>query len=480
MEKNLKILEVINEQKNLTQREIAQISLISLGTVNTTLKRLGQDEYISVVKSDKKICYEITDKGSQYLEDEINKQKKLRLPLNKNDSKPIKTAVILAAGQAKEFDIPVGLLNVGDEKLIDRTLDVLSAHGISEIYMVIGFKGEMYEQHLSSRNVTFIYNKQYQSTGTMYSLSLAKETIKDDFLLIESDLLFEENAIKSLLQSSKKDCLLLASPRSSGDEAFVELDENGDIYRISKDIHQLNQINGEVIGISKISQELFRKMTESFSKNNNKKIYYEYVIENIGRIYKINSLLVDDLAWGEIDNKAQYDNILSSKYPRIKRKEQELKINTIKQDLLEILQINEDDIKSIDSAGGMTNNNYKAKINDQDYILRIPGKGTEDMISRKNEYFNSKIGSLLGINVNCVYFNEQTGIKLTEYIKNAETLTPSTAKLENNMKLTTEILRKLHTSGMELNNEFDVFKEIASYEDIISKNEIKNFDDYET
>ena len=46
------------------------------------------------------------------------------------------------------------------------------------------------------------------------------------------------------------------------------------------------------------------------------------------------------------------------------------------------------------------------------------------------------------------------------------------------MELITSILRKLHNSGVEFNNEFNVFRQVEKYEDLLERAQGKNFDDY--
>lgn len=159
--------------------------------------------------------------------------------------------------------------------------------------------------------------------------------------------------------------------------------------------------------------------------------------------------------------------------------EEESKINIIKDKLINILDIKEDDIYKVEAVGGMTNKNYLANIRGIDYILRIPGISTESMINRSNEKRNSKLAFKLGIDTEILYFNEDTGIKISKFINNSETLSPRTAKIEENMELTTSILRKLHNSNIKFENEFNVFDEIKKYELLLKQMNSYNFQDYE-
>ncbi len=311
----------------------------------------------------------------------------------------------------------------------------------------------------------------------MSSLSLVKDVIDDDFLLLENDTVFEERAIKEILKSKDRDCMLITSESGSGDEALVEI-RDGYVYKMSKDVHQFNKIDGEMIGISKISYEVFEKMIEQFKYNKNPYLNYEYMLMDIGREFKIGYKKIDDLVWSEIDSMAHYERFIKKIYSKLLRKEQEIKINNIKDKLVQILDVDESEIEDVVLAGGMTNKNYKVRISGKDYILRIPGNGTESMISRVNEKHNSKLANELDIDTHILYFDEVSGIKISELIEDAETINAQTAKREDTMEMTTSILRKLHNSELEFKNTFDVFKEIIKYEKLLKDVNGNNFEDY--
>ena len=311
----------------------------------------------------------------------------------------------------------------------------------------------------------------------MYSLAQVRNVISDDFILLENDMIFEERAIEEILKNDNRDCMIITSESGSGDEALVEI-RDGYVYKMSKDIHQFNKIDGEMIGISKISYEVFKKMLELFEDNKNPYLDHEYALMDIARDYKVGYIKPDNLVWAEIDNEEHYRRVIKYIYPKLKRKEEEIKINNIKEMISKLLDINLDEINSIDPVGGMTNKNFKVNISNKDYILRIPGNGTEEMISRFSEKYNSIIANKLEIDTDILYFNEENGLKISKYINNAETINPSTAKREDNMKLITDILRKLHNSDAKFNNEFDVFNKIEEYEILLKENNGNNFDDY--
>ncbi|NFN80109.1 winged helix-turn-helix transcriptional regulator [Clostridium botulinum] len=480
LEDRLEILKILNNNFNINQRELSKRTSISLGKVNSILKEFTLDGTIERVINNRGILYRVTEKGMKILEENLASAKNTRLKIHEENNKSVKEAVILAAGRARDFGKPVGMLEIEDFKLIDRTLNILKENGINKITIITGYESSCYEEYFkNNKNINLVKSDKYKWTGTMYSLSLAREYVKDDFLLIENDLIFEKRAIKELIESNSRDCILLTNESGSGDEAFVEI-RNNHLFKMSKDIHQFNRIDGEMIGITKVSHKLYQMMLEEFKDNINSYLNYEYVLLDVARDYNIGFVKIDDLAWGDADTKKEYENILNHLYPTIRRRELNYEINTVKTIVREAMKVSEDEISEVVAAGGMTNKNYRICVKGKRYILRVAGIGTECMISRKNEMFNSSIASEREYNVETPYFNVETGIKISTFIENAETLTPRSVKKEENLKQVTRILRDLHEDNeFPMKNEFNVFRELEKYEDILKTADGEFFDDYD-
>jgi thiamine kinase-like enzyme/CTP:phosphocholine cytidylyltransferase-like protein len=389
----------------------------------------------------------------------------------------VNQAVILAAGERKPFEMPVGFLELEENTIIERIITILNANGIDKITIITGYKKEYYEELANKRNLNLVYCEKYKWTGTMYSLSLASEHIDGDFLLIESDMVFEERAITTLLHHQNRNCMLITSESGSGDEVLVEI-RNNNIYRISKDIHQLNKIDGEFIGLSKISIEAYREMIEDFKFNKNPYLYYEYSLLNLINKYSIGYEKIDDLVWSEIDTLQHYNNLTYLIYPKLKRKEMEVRKNYVKNLLSEVLEADPSAINNIEKLGGLTNNNYKVRIHEQDFVARIPGTGTEKTIDRLNEKVNSALAYSIGLDSHSIYFNELTGLKVAEFIPQAETLNPTTAKREDNMALIANVLKTLHTSEELFMHDFNPFDGTEYYENVLLEANGKLYGDY--
>ena len=136
----------------------------------------------------------------------------------------------------------------------------------------------------------------------------------------------------------------------------------------------------------------------------------------------------------------------------------------IKEKLTSLLSTDED-ILSVEQLGGMTNQNYLVKTSSNQYIVKFFGKGTDKLIDRQNEKFNLELLKDLKLDVDNYLFDIEAGIKVNQYIENAETLDSTTIKTK--FEKIAPILQTIHASGKELKGEFAPFEEIKKYESLI-------------
>lgn len=472
-------LYVMNQNHGLSQRQIAQICNISLGKVNQLLKEAQEKDYIKITKNNLKYSYLLTEKGLESIEQDLSNKGNHKIKLHQGNEIKINTAVILAAGKREDFDVPAAFLNIDDETtLIERNIRILFENEVENIIIVIGYKSELFVDLVKKYpKITLVKNDDYSRTGTMQSLSLTKDFIKNDFILLESDIIFESTAIKKLIENDERDCMIITNESGSGDEAFVEI-RNRQIYNMTKDIHQINKIDGEMIGLSKISLPMFEKMIKRFNSNQNPYLNYEYMLMDIGRKFKVGYVKLANLVWWEFDTFSQFQIFKKSIYRKLQNQEKKWIENEVKQTIAYVLNIDINTITNIGYIGGMTNTSYKATIDGKDYIARIPGHGTNELISRTNEERNCIIANQLDLDAKIIYIDAMTGIKIAEFIKDAETLTTAMSKRADIMLEVTKLFKKLHHSGIIFKNDFDVFTEIEKYEVLIKEFKGYLFEDY--
>src|SRR5262245_4399954 len=139
-------------------------------------------------------------------------------------------AIILAAGIGKRFKAvtdhrPKCLIEIQGKTLLERTLTALGAAGVHEAIVVIGYRGEMIQQHIGSTyggvQVRYVNNAQY-TKGAILSLWSAREDFDDDIIIMDADVLFPVALIARLVHSSHVNCFLLdGRSENTGEEQML-------------------------------------------------------------------------------------------------------------------------------------------------------------------------------------------------------------------------------------------------------------------
>lgn len=129
-------------------------------------------------------------------------------------------------------------------------------------------------------------------------------------------------------------------------------------------------------------------------------------------------------------------------------------------------------------AGGLTNYNYIMNIHGTEYVVRQPGGMTNQMIDRNIEKVNNSIASELGLNSECFYFDELSGIKISVYIKNSKNIALADPCDPKNLRAVSDLMKKTHASPKDFPNIFDWQAELNKYEDIVRELNGSFFFDY--
>jgi 2-aminoethylphosphonate-pyruvate transaminase len=232
-------------------------------------------------------------------------------------TKRITTAVIMAAGMGTRFghktdDMPKGFIEVGGMPMIVRSLQTLTNCGITRIIIGTGYHQEAY-QALRSQfpQIVCVENPIYADTNSMYTLYCCHKALKpgEDFLLLESDLVFERRAIEALLDCEQPDVMLITPVTKFQDQYYVECDAQNRLTRCSVNSDEL-VAKGELVGIHKLSASFFEKMVNDYElrKAANMKLGYEYQLLHISQVISpVYVLYEEGLAWYEIDDERDLD-----------------------------------------------------------------------------------------------------------------------------------------------------------------------------
>lgn len=232
-------------------------------------------------------------------------------------------AIILAAGYGRRMrplsdQTHKALLKIGRETIIDRIVDSLVHHDLTDIVVVTGYRDESIREHLWSHfpdvQFTFVHNADYASTNNIYSLALAFENIEidSDVLLIECDLILDPSVIKKIIDTDRPNVALVDHHRQGMDGTVVTVND-GIITSVVPPHLQTEDFDFrdkfKTLNVYRFSQEFadstFRRLLVHYARAIDNNCYYELILGILIYMQKevIHALVVDEEdCWAEVDD----------------------------------------------------------------------------------------------------------------------------------------------------------------------------------
>ena len=230
-------------------------------------------------------------------------------------------ALILAAGMGKRLkDLTKNntkcMVKVNGVTLIERMLRQIEKQNVSRIVIVVGYEGQKLIDYIGTLDIktpiTFIDNPIYDKTNNIYSLALAKDWLcKEDTLLFESDLIFED-AVLDILVNDPRDTLALVDKFESWmDGTCLKLSKDDKITSfVSKKEFRFADIDEyyKTVNISKFSRDFSEKyyvpFLDAYQKALGQNQYYEEVLKviTILDVPRIRARRLEGQLWYEIDD----------------------------------------------------------------------------------------------------------------------------------------------------------------------------------
>lgn len=118
----------------------------------------------------------------------------------------VNNAVIMAAGTSSRFaplsyEMPKALISVRGEVLIERQIRQLKEAGIPEIYVVVGYKGEMFSYLEEKFGVHLVTNPDYLTRNNNASIYAVRDVLKNSYIC-SADNYFSENPFENEVDES--------------------------------------------------------------------------------------------------------------------------------------------------------------------------------------------------------------------------------------------------------------------------------------
>lgn len=230
-------------------------------------------------------------------------------------------AIILAAGMGKRLkeltkNNTKCMVKVNGVSLIDRMLHQIERQHVDRIVIVVGYEGEKLINYIDGLNIStpivFVENSVYDKTNNIYSLALAKKYLcEDDTLLFESDLIFEDEVLETLVNDSRQTLALVDKYESWMDGTCVVLSEDDSIESfVPGKRFNFDEMNCyyKTVNIYKFSKDFstdyYVPFLEAYQRALGENEYYEQVLRVITMLDNpvIKAKRLTGQKWYEIDD----------------------------------------------------------------------------------------------------------------------------------------------------------------------------------
>lgn len=424
-----------------------------------------------------------------------------------------KNAIILAAGTSSRFvplseETPKGLIEVKGEVLLERQIRQLKEAGIDDITLVVGFMAERFKYLEDKFGVRLVMNEDYARYNNTSSIMRVLDLLGNTYILT-SDNYYPCNPFENDMDEAYYSAQYAEG--ATGEYCMWE-GPDGVIDRVEVGGSDAWYMYGPVYFDEAFSRRFVEIMRKEYDLETTRKGYWEDVyIRHLdqlrmkvkkrkeGEILEFDSLdelrefddsyirdtrsaivkeIAETLGCGE-DELHGFKNLrpatgISFRFYRGNepmvytdgrlRVMMRYDMDSLRGYLAVIFPEKDLSGVKISRIGGMSNKNFLVELGDECYVLRVPGPGSEDMVSRDCEGHNSELCGELDITPRIRYFDRMTGIKLSDYMNDAETQNSVSIQCRARLRQVADIYRKLHSSNLQMSNEFNLFHEIEKYE----------------
>ncbi|MEH7222961.1 sugar phosphate nucleotidyltransferase [Bacillus sp. JJ1566] len=444
----LKILRECNKNNQCTQHELAENCHFTLKVTNNLVNTLLEEGLLKNAENG----FEVTEAGQILLEEHR-----------------VDNAIILAAGFGSRFvpvtyETPKGLVEVFGERMIERQIKQLLEAEITDITVVVGYKKEKFEYLIEKYGVKLVYNEEYDTKNNLATVYHVRHLLKNTYILT-SDNYFTKN-----LYNKYEFEAWYCAVKSEGytPEWCLQIDDNNRIVDVEIGGTDMWHMYGSVFFSQDFSDTLVPLLEKAYHTPGTEDDYWEHVFMNNLESFEMYINPQGPNVVYEFESLEELREFDTSYRENSKSETMSL--------LSFIFNIKEDEIKNIKPIKvGMTNNSFRFSISEKQYVCRIPGQGTENLIHRNEEYESIQAVQPLRITENIVYIDPKTGIKISEYE------TGSRSADEHNeieLRKSMNLLRELHTSGIVVPHHFDIKQQILFYEDLCKTHKAIVFEDF--
>ncbi len=241
--------------------------------------------------------------------------------------------IILAAGQGTRLrpytdTMPKGMVEVCGKPILDYQMELFEKAGITDIIIVTGYKQEKINYNVAKK----VINKDFMTTNMVSSLFCAKDLFDDDLIISYGDIIYSEDVLNKIIEAEgdfsvivdknwkKLWELRMEDPLADAESMKIK---DGKIVELGKKAKNVEDIEGQYIGLMKISKSFLPEMISFYNSMDRSKEYDGKDFDNMFMTSLI-QMIIDKYRnvtpvyiqgeWVEVDSVSDLEIYSSSNY----------------------------------------------------------------------------------------------------------------------------------------------------------------------
>ncbi len=225
----------------------------------------------------------------------------------------VTTALLLAAGMGSRLhpltkNAPKCMTIVNKQSILERLLSNLNHHGFKRLVIVTGHLENHIRDYLGYKigniEIEYIFSPLYKTTNNIYSLWTARKVINEPFLLLESDLIFDESLLEGMLYPDR---IAVAKMQPWMNGTCVTINRSQQVKRFLLDNEDsVGMSKYKTVNIYSISLHSWNEIVKRLDKHisdGQVNDYYETIFAEMvaDRSLLFKSVSFDGKPWYEID-----------------------------------------------------------------------------------------------------------------------------------------------------------------------------------
>jgi CTP:phosphocholine cytidylyltransferase-like protein/thiamine kinase-like enzyme len=383
----------------------------------------------------------------------------------------VDNAIILAAGFGTRlvpftYDVPKALLKINGIPMIEHQIEQLIERGITEIHVVVGYLKECFDYLVEKYGVKLTYNPEYAQKNNFASLYCVREQLKNSYVLVADDWMSEN--IFNRYEYQTWICGVFYEGFTS--EWVAHLGAHDRITSIDLQGADGWGMIGPAYFDRAYSAQFSQKLEAHYLRPDTANHYFEHIIrENLKTMpialnRQLSSVVYE---FEDLEQLRAFDPTYRTNTN-----------NAIIQEIARVFAVGEDSITNIEPLKeGMTNQSFVFSLGGGDrYVFRLPGKGTDQLISRTNEKRVYDLLEPLALAEEIISFDATTGNRIARFYPDVRV---ADAHNDDDLALSMRLIRDFHARKLVASHRFDLVQMIDHYQGLCQEVQAIRFMDFD-